>query len=195
VLFDLDGVLVNSFEAWWQLLNATARHLGYPPIEREQFQAVYGQPTEEDVRAFFPGQSVERVEGYYSAHFAEYSRYVQPMATAAEVVSALRQRGFRTAVITNTPSGLAREILSRAGITPDAVVGGDDVAKAKPAPDMVVLACHQLGIAPSEAVVVGDSRYDEQAAAAAGAPFVGLGLTAPQSVDSLAGLLDLLSLY
>ena len=53
VLFDMDGVLVNSFEAWLSLVNATATHFGYPEIDRERFQRAYGQSTESDVKEFF----------------------------------------------------------------------------------------------------------------------------------------------
>ena len=193
VLFDMDGVLVNSFEAWWQLMNFTARYFGCPPVERERFQAVYGQPTEEDVRAFFPGQSVESVEAYYSAHFGEFVTYMEADPAAAQVVATLRQRGIGTAVVTNTPTELARQILAGAGIEPDAVVGADSVAHAKPAPDMVLLACELLQIGPGEAVVVGDSRYDQQAAIAAGARFVGMGLDADESVKRLTEVLDLVN--
>ena len=65
----MDGVLVDSFEAWVRLVDAAARHFGCPPVGRERFRAHYGQSDEEDVQAFFPGQTVELVAAYYGAHF------------------------------------------------------------------------------------------------------------------------------
>ena len=175
VLFDLDGVLLDSFEAWASLVDAAARHFGHPSVTREAFRAVYGQPTQSDVDHFFPDQTVESVEAYYEAHFAEHAGAAEVAPAAAAVLAALDERGVPTAVITNTPSALARQILEAASLAPGAVVGGSDVPKAKPAPDIVFRACEVLGVEPWDALVVGDSAYDKQAAAAAGAPFAGIG--------------------
>ncbi len=175
VLFDMDGVLLDSFEAWLSLMNATARHFGYPPVPRDHFRSVYGQPTSADVAAYFPDQTVESVEAYYDAHFHEHAAANKVNPEAASVIEALKERGLGVGVITNTPSSLARQILQSAALEPDVVVGGSDVAKAKPAPDVIFRACEMLGVEPWDALVVGDSRYDKQAAAAAGAPFVGIG--------------------
>lgn len=170
----MDGVLLDSFEAWLEVVNAAARHFGHPPVPRERFRAVYGQPTEQDVAAFFPSAMVQAVDGFYAAHFAAYAGHARVDAEAARVLAALRERGVRTAVITNTAGGLARRMLADAGLATDAVVGGDDVPHGKPAPDMVHRACALLGVTPSDAIVVGDSRYDYEAATSAGVRFAGM---------------------
>ena len=191
VLFDMDGVLVDSFEAWVHLVNATARHFGCPPVGREQFRAVYGQPTEEDIRMFFPGRTVTEVEDFYDAHFGDYTEHVEANPDAPGVLAALRRMGLGVAVITNTPSPLARRILEGLGLAPDELVGGSDVPAAKPAPDMVLRACGLLGVAPAEALVVGDSAYDRQAAAAAGVRFAGLGIDGDVRLARLGDVVDL----
>jgi HAD superfamily hydrolase (TIGR01509 family) len=191
VLFDMDGVLVDSFEAWLRLMNATASHFGCSPVGRGRFRAVYGQPTEKDAEAFFPGHTVKEIETFYDAHFTEYTEFVHADPAASEVVASLRQRGVRTAVVTNTLSALARRILGEAGIEPDAVVGANDVPHAKPAPDMVHRACDLLGVLPSEALMVGDSQYDREAATKAGARFAGLGIDGDDRLQQLADVLAL----
>ncbi len=191
VLFDMDGVLVDSFEAWVRLVDATARHFGCPPVDRERFRAHYGQSDEEDVQAFFPGQTVERVVAYYGAHFAAYASYVQTAPGAKEVLDSLKRRDIPTAVITNTASPLAGEILASCGLEVDVVVSGSDVAQAKPAPDMVLRACELLGVSPTEALVVGDSAFDRDAAEAAGARFVGFGVEADDTIGELSDVLAL----
>ena len=196
VLFDMDGVLVDSFEAWLALMNDTARHFGYPPVEAQAFKAVYGGPSENDVAIFFPGQTVEELEAYYEAEFPTYAHLVSADPHAAKVMEEMRARGLRIAVITNTPSSLARSIIAANGLPPDALVGGDDVPKAKPAPDMVRRACELLGVPPVEAVVVGDSAYDREAAEAAGARFIGVhGIEGGDTVQELAELPSLLDSY
>ena len=175
VLFDMDGVLMESFEAWASLVDAAARHFGHPSVTREAFRAVYGKPTQSDVDLFFPDQTVGAVEAYYEAHFAEHAAAAVVMPGAVEVLAALERQGVPTAVVTNTPSGLARRMLESASLAANAVVGGSDVPNAKPAPDMVFRACELLGVEPWDTLVVGDSPSDKQAAAAAGAPFAGIG--------------------
>jgi HAD superfamily hydrolase (TIGR01509 family) len=193
VLFDMDGVLVDSFEAWLALLNAAAQHFGQPPVTRDGFLAVYGQSTERDVEAFFPSQTVHEIDGYYEAHFHEHAQHVAAAPNAHEVLEAVKGRGLRSAVITNTAGVLARNILQGLGLVADQVLGGDEVPHAKPAPDIVLLACERLGVSPSEAVVVGDSAYDIGAAAAAGARSVGVnGVTGDDTLGSLAELPALL---
>jgi HAD superfamily hydrolase (TIGR01509 family) len=50
-------------------------------------------------------------------------------------------------------------------------VGCDEVPRSKPAPDGVLEACRALGVEPSETILIGDSRFDEGAAKAAGVAF------------------------
>ncbi|HEX5031375.1 MAG TPA: HAD hydrolase-like protein, partial [Candidatus Eisenbacteria bacterium] len=54
VAFDMDGVLLDSFRCWWELLNDTLREHGKPPLTREQFELTWGQDVEADRRMFFP---------------------------------------------------------------------------------------------------------------------------------------------
>ena len=128
-----------------------------------------------DLHLFFPGQTVQSVEAYYAAHFHEHATSAHALPGAREIVEALDHRGVPTAVVTNTISGIARPLLERFDIIPNALVCANDVANPKPAPDEIFRACEVLGVEPWDALVVGDSIYDKQAAAAAGSPFAGIG--------------------
>ena len=192
VLFDMDGVLVDSFEAWARLMNATAQHFSCPPVDRERFRSVYGQPTTEDIRAFFPGQTVESVENFYNQHFSDYVDHVQAAPGASDVVRTLQGKGIVTATVTNTINPLATHILQRLGIETGLVIGANDVPAPKPDPSMLLLACQRLGVAPSESLMVGDSRYDQAAAAAAGVRFAGIGVGGDTRLKRLADVLMLL---
>jgi HAD superfamily hydrolase (TIGR01509 family) len=174
VLFDLDGVLIDSYGVWFRLLNAAAAELGYPSISRELFRECWGQGSRLDRERFFPRHTLEEVERYYHDHFGDHVAALEIAPGVPELFEALRARSLGSAVITNTPRALAVQLVRRAQASPDAVVGGDDVTAPKPAPDMVWLACERLGVSPARALVVGDSRHDREAARAAGAPFAGL---------------------
>jgi HAD superfamily hydrolase (TIGR01509 family) len=170
VLFDLDGVLVDTYEVWFHLLNDVARRLGYPAILREAYQASWGQGLEEDVRRFYPRHTVPAIRAEYDRFYGDHLHHLHVMEGAPETLARL---SLPKAVITNSPTSLARRALSLAKLESrfDAVVGSDQVARSKPAPDMVLEACRRLEVRPEEALVVGDSRFDEGAARAAGAAF------------------------
>src|SRR5262249_2110487 len=126
VLWDMDGVLVDSYEVWFELLRATARDLGGVVVTREQFAAGWGQGIAKGVERFFPDRSIAEVEAHYHAHFMAPAAHLRVDPDARAVVERLRELGVRQALITNTPGPLAREIVAHAGLGLDAVVGGTD---------------------------------------------------------------------
>lgn len=78
----------------------------------------------------------------------------------------MRALGLRLACVTNKPERFTRELL--ADFAFDVLVCGDHVTRKKPDPEAVLLACKRLGIAPREALFIGDSQNDVDAARAAG---------------------------
>jgi HAD superfamily hydrolase (TIGR01509 family) len=193
LLFDMDGVLVDSYEAWFHLVrDATVRH-GFAEATRERFAETWGQGVDADAASFFPGMTADQVEHIYHDSFADYLEHVAVEPGASDTLAALRGLGIKTAVVTNTPRDLAHATLARAAVRPDRLVTCSDVEQAKPAPDMVLLALERLGVGTEAAWFVGDSRFDEQAASAAGVRFVGFRREAPLRIETLDALLRLVS--
>lgn len=172
-MFDLDGVLVDTFDMWFEMANVAAREWGYPSISRERFGECWGQGVEQDVEVFFPRHASEKVERYYNANVLDHLDRLAVVPGARTAVRSLHDAGVRIGVVTNTPAPMARRLLERAGIFTDALVGGTDVARPKPAPDIVLRACEVLDVDRRGAVLVGDTHYDREAARAAGVRFVG----------------------
>lgn len=187
----MHGVLIASYEARFHLVNETARALGSPEVSPERFRRAWGQGVEADVQAFFPGRTPADIAGEYLRRFQNHRAHLRVNPEARPVLQTLRERGIRTAVITNTPAPRTREILTSAGLAPDFVVGLQDGIRGKPWPDMVLRALELTGAGPSDAIVVGDSRFDQQAAAAAGVRFVGLQRDGDERIENLADLLRL----
>ncbi len=192
ILFDLDGVLIDSYPVWFQLLNHAARELGYPAISTELYETSWGQSTTDDRDAFFPNHEVSEVEAFYDAHFFEHLDHLGVPEEVPKVFARLAEGELTSAVCTNTQASIAAEIVKRSGAAPDVIVGGDDVPKGKPAPDMLLRACELLRVSPSEAWMIGDSRYDREAAEAAEVYFIGIGIDGAQRLSRLSDLLELL---
>ena len=101
----------------------------------------------------------------------EDKKLVQPIAGVAKAVELLHRRGYRLAVVTTDDTDKAADHLWSMGLEScfEVVIGGDRVARSKPAPDLALEACRLLGVQPAEAAVIGDTLADVQMARAAGA--------------------------
>ena len=193
VLFDMDGVLVFSEDAWFSVYNETLVGFGHPPVTRADFDAIYGNGAAADRDLYMPERTVEEIEAAYARLFEEHLDEIRPNAEAAAVLGELRRRGIRTSVATNTTAPLARRILDLHGLLPllDATASADEAGAGKPDPAVVRLAAERVGTPLEECLFVGDSRFDARAAAAAPVRFVGLGHGDGARIERLGELLGL----
>ncbi|MCA8959428.1 MAG: HAD family hydrolase [Planctomycetes bacterium] len=192
VLFDMDGVLVDSFEVWVRVMNRTADALGHPTIARESIAESWGQGIQADLDHYYRGSTLAEVERCFETVFPDHLEHLVMNPGASDTVRALRAEGVATAVITNTPRPLARSMLATVGIEADHIVGGTDVPEAKPAPDMVHRALELCHVDRSRAWVVGDSEFDRAAARDAGVRFIGYGgIDGDHRIDHLGDVLAL----
>ena len=190
VLFDMDGVLIDSGRIWYDVLQRVVRDLGGPEVAYADFAATFGQGATADMRQFFEGLSRQAVTARYYEVFPDYLDGLRLMPGAVELLDALQHRGLARAVVTNTPRDLAGLMLGRFDLLQrfDTVVGSDE-APEKPAPDMIHLALGRLGLLPGEVVYVGDSASDRGATRAAGVFMFGLGHPAEVTISRLDQLL------
>lgn len=99
MLFDLDGVLVESRAAWFEVMRAIARKFGYPEISAEHMERAWGQGIAEDVRMFYPGFTLEQLEGEYSLMFRRYVQHLKVEPDGPRVFEELRANRIRVAVV------------------------------------------------------------------------------------------------
>jgi phosphoglycolate phosphatase len=113
------------------------------------------------------GHLYERALALFERYYAEVSgRASVPYPGAREGIERMRMLKLRLACVTNKPERFARRLLE--GFAFDALVCGDEVRRKKPDPEAVLLACERLGVAPAEALFIGDSQNDVEAARGAG---------------------------
>jgi HAD superfamily hydrolase (TIGR01509 family) len=189
VLFDLDGVLVDSLDVWYEALNETLGRFGKGRVGKGEYLKKYwGFSLSRNFERLGLGrEAVEYCLSRYEHHLGK----IRTFPETEEVLGELRRRGFRLALVTNTPSHLVQRLLSKLGLEDffDAVLTGDDVRRAKPHPEAVRKACRKLGVHPSQAVLVGDTRSDVLAGRGANVMVVGRGVEGDLRIEKLGELL------
>jgi phosphoglycolate phosphatase len=185
VCFDLDGTLLDTAaDIALALRRAFAdRGLKAPTDDAVRQMIGKGSPTLV-VRAMAacgvaPDAAVSAalVEGFFHhyghLHDAGEST-ASPYPGVLETLPVLTSAGLALAVVTNKQHRYACDLLDHLGLSRhfDLVVGGDTCERRKPDPLPLHHACTQLGVAPADALMVGDSANDLEAARAAGMPVV-----------------------
>lgn len=191
VLFDMDGVLVFSEDAWFAVYNATLTGFGHAAISRADFDAIYGNGTEADRAAYMKERTVAEIDAAYARFFADRLDAIRVNPEAEGVLGALRAAGVRTALATNTNRPLADLILARTGLAPllDAVACANETGAGKPDPAVVRLAAERVRVPLAECLFVGDSKYDAEAARRAPVAFRGYRMEATSRIETLEDIL------
>jgi sugar-phosphatase len=176
VLFDLDGVLVESREATERVWMSWARDNGIG--EEELRSAMHGVRSVEVVRALRPDSDfVSEAAGIEEAQAVD-TEGLRAIPGAPAALSALRED--RIAVVTSATRRLAAARLAAAGIEPPAVmITAEEVTRGKPDPEGYLAAARRLGVDPVAALVVEDAPPGIEAGRAAGAAVVGVTSTHP----------------
>jgi phosphoglycolate phosphatase len=170
VLFDFDGTLADSYAAITSSVNHVRTAHGLPPLTEDQVRPHVGRGPAQLMEHVLPGIDPVRAVALYRAHHPAVMRPgTRLLPGAMDALTMLKQRGLRLAVCSNKPRIFTRELLDYLGLLPtlDAVLGPEDVARPKPAPDMLKAGLKRLDVAPTEALYVGDMTVDIETARAA----------------------------
>jgi mannitol-1-/sugar-/sorbitol-6-phosphatase len=174
ILFDLDGVLVDSaayVEQQWRVW-ATSRGLHPEPFLR----VCHGRRAVETIRIAAPHLDAEAEVKAFLPEDEPSPEMITPMAGAARLLEALPEGTW--AVATSGPRASATARLRHALLpVPAVLVCAEDVSRGKPMPDAYLLAARGLGVVPSDCLVIEDAPAGIQAARTAGMAVIGLATT------------------
>ena len=179
VLFDVDGTLVDTTYlhtvSWWEALRQADR-----PVPMATIHRAIGMGSDKLLDHLLgPERDRSGDRTLRDAHdtlYGEHWERLQPLPRAAELLRACAERGLRVVLATSAAEhevGALRRALAADDVI-DAVTSSADAAESKPAPDILVAALEQSGLAAARTVFVGDSVWDVAAAGKLGIPCVGL---------------------
>jgi phosphoglycolate phosphatase len=178
ILFDFDFTLADPGRARSACLNAGLAALGAAPPPDQALQATVGLSLDEVLARFVTGAGAAEQEAFRSAFVAEADK-VMVDGTALyegvpELLATLHGRGLRLGIVSLKDRAHIVPVLVRENVIGffAVVVGGDEVQKAKPDPEGLLVALRHMRAEAAEALYVGDSPGDALAASRAGIRFV-----------------------
>ena len=175
VIFDLDGVLVDSEPLYADALNRVMVKEGVKPLTENESRGLIGTTVEDTWNAIKEMRSLtkpfEYYVGIYSPTLIEIFRAgLELQPGAMDVVRMVRDRGLPLGLATSSRRAWVDVKLDVVGVNSvfDAVVTGDEVQNGKPSPEIYLSVAHLLGIPPAECLAIEDSPSGVASAMAAG---------------------------
>ncbi|MFI6341276.1 HAD family hydrolase [Streptomyces sp. NPDC050535] len=199
IIFDNDGVLVDSEPISNSLLAAYLTELGHPTSYEESLRDYMGAAMHR-VHDLVEERTGQRLpadfdEVFHARVFAAFERELEPVPGAEQVLEKLAADGLPYCVASSGSHERIRVGHRKTGLDrwfdQGRVFSSQDVGRGKPAPDLFLYAAERMGVAPEKCAVVEDSPLGVRAAVAAGMDVYGF--TAMTPADRLAGATRLFS--
>ena len=183
VVFDLDGTLADTSGDLIAAANACFRDMGEGDVldaKTDAGTALKGGRAmlRLGMERLGRADDAETIDRYYPMLLEAYGREIDTHTVlypgAMEAVEALKAAGYRVAICTNKPEGLAHTRLTKLGVRDafGAMVGADTLAIRKPDPEHLFETARRAGGDPALCLLVGDTNTDRETARAAGVPCV-----------------------
>lgn len=173
IVFDCDGVLIDSEGLAWQAWREVLAVHGYRPSDNE-IQNLLGRSADEIHNYFSSKVTIsdksEMKAALETTMMRLFDQHLKRFEDAVSLAIASKARGMRMAVASSSDHDRVVRSLNIVGIPElfDVIVGGDDVKRGKPSPDVYVEAARRLGVDAGNCLAVEDSAVGVAAAVAAG---------------------------
>ncbi|HKQ50571.1 MAG TPA: HAD family phosphatase [Phycisphaerae bacterium] len=180
IIFDMDGVLVDSGAAHLESWQRLAREIGAGDIPDERFTAVFGRTSADIISAVLGPKTpdeIRRLDDRKEAIYRDLIRgHVPVMPGAHDAVRRLHSAGMRIAVGSSGPRENIELVCAEMGLHPylSGIVTGRDVQRGKPDPQVFQLAAERMHLEPSRCIVIEDAPSGIEAAHRAGMSCIAL---------------------
>ncbi len=190
VIFDMDGVLVDNNDIHVEAFTIFCKRYGVE-MSAEKFVQFAGMGND-DIISYFMGREIEgeeltKLSLEKEAIYREiYSETIKPLDGLVSTLKALKDKGIKCAVGSSGITENVNFVLEKCGIAKyfDAIANGDMVTKAKPNPEVFLLASKLLGIEPKDCVVFEDSFAGIKAARNAEMKVIAVATTHPKDAHT-----------
>jgi HAD superfamily hydrolase (TIGR01509 family) len=190
ILFDLDGVLIDSVDAWLTSLNITLTQFKHKIITRDDFIDNYwGHDLHNTLNLIGVDQrAVAICNSLYKKNLNEVKLYPNVKSTLQKL------NNYKKGLITNTPKDQTNIILKKFDLNKyfDVVITSDDVIYAKPDPEIVLKACKILHVEPKSVIIIGDTKSDIEAGKAAGCKIIGMNIKTDYNIRKISELTNII---
>ena len=179
-IFDLDGTLLDSVDlhalAWQEAMLKFGHDVSF-----EQARSQIGKGGDKLIPVFLSADEQldygKELEEWRGKRFkSEYLPLVRPFSAVPNLLRRVREAGLQIAIASSAKKDEVDKYLDIAGITDlvDLTTSSDDVEQSKPAPDIFEIVLKKLKMESADAVAIGDTPYDAEAAGKAGVRTVGV---------------------
>jgi HAD superfamily hydrolase (TIGR01549 family) len=179
-IFDLDGTLLDSVDlhaiAWQEAMVKFGHDVSF-----EQARSQIGKGGDKLIPVFLTEEAQQdhgnELDTWRSEHFkARYLPLIRPFSAVPDLLKRARDSGLRVAIASSAKKDELEKYLEIAGIAKlvDATTSSDDVEQSKPEPDIFEVVLQKLSIEGTDAVAIGDSPYDAEAAGRANVRTIGV---------------------
>lgn len=195
VLFDMDGVILDSYKAWFNLFNLSLENFNKPKVSEGEFkEKFWGTPLKEGLNYLEMQDKYAVVLKFINNNFKRYFSHIVLFRDSKLVLKKIREKKLKTALVTNSPKKLTNDLMDYLKLKKyfSTIITGEDVEKGKPEPEMLIKACKKLNINPAEAILVGDTKKDIIAGKKAGCFTIGVNIDADKKISNLKELLNMI---
>jgi 2-hydroxy-3-keto-5-methylthiopentenyl-1-phosphate phosphatase len=163
IIFDLDGTLIESYEAIYLGLKECFQYLGKEIFPFDDLKTYLGADLEATLSQFFSPEEVLKGIPVMRKKYEEvYLNKTHFLDGAQEVLNTLHSEGVLLGIASNKFGHFSRRVLMHLGVSDyfKSVIGAGDVPRNKPFPDMIHAALKEMDLLPEEAIFVGDTLTD-----------------------------------
>ena len=167
VIFDLDGTLVDSYEAIYLGFQYAYTKMGIKPLSYDEVKNHVGHSLQHIFKELLGEEKVNHAITLFRQRYEDVFRsHTHLLPDAKEVLTELHSRGIKLSVATNKLGRFSRTIMEYLQVANlfSAIIGEGDGTSNKPAPEMLYLAIEKMAVPKENTILVGDSLIDIQAA-------------------------------